>query len=54
MVLKGLKLIDINNNGYYMTLTFEDGYVLEISPDNYGENVKGQISKIVYEKVEKI
>ena len=54
MVLKGLKLIDINNNGYSMTLTFEGGYVLEVSPDNYGENVRGQISKIVYEKVEKI
>lgn len=51
MELKGLKLLDIENNGYSMTLEFEGGYVLEVSPDNYGDSVKGIIKQVKYEKV---
>jgi hypothetical protein len=51
MELKGLKLVDIENNGYYMTLTFEGGYILEVSTDSCGENMEGEIKKIEYTKV---
>ena len=52
--IKGLKVKDIENDGYYITLTLEDGYIVKFSPTNYGEAVKGTISKIEYKQVGKI
>lgn len=52
--LKGLKVKDIENNGYNITLTLEDGFILEFFADNYGECVTANVSKIEYKKVGKI
>ena len=49
--LKGLKLLDIENTGKSITLTFEKGYIVEFEANNFGDSVKGSVMKSVLKEV---